>query len=75
MAKLNGTVTVNASEVEDEKCDTALLGKHNYTLPSFRYTNIFITIVIIDGMISCLLWLTGKYLFITNNGAFIVYND
>ncbi|XP_048730386.2 ABC transporter B family member 1-like [Ostrea edulis] len=61
MAKLNGTVTVNASEVEDEKCDTALLGKHNYTLPSFRYTNIFITIVIIDGMISCLLWLTGGH--------------
>jgi hypothetical protein len=61
MAKLNGTVTVNATEMDDEKCDAPLLEKHNYTLPSFRYTNIFIAVVIIDGILSCLLWLTGKY--------------
>lgn len=65
MAKINGTV--NALEVDEEnndEGDDTATGKHRYSLPAFRYTNIFITIVIIDGILSCIMWLTGKYFYL-----------
>ncbi|XP_061197341.1 uncharacterized protein LOC133205527 [Saccostrea echinata] len=59
MAKVNGTVN-NAPEMEENE-DKALLGNHRYTLPVLRYTNIFISLVIIDGIMSCIMWLTGGH--------------
>ncbi|XP_062594585.1 uncharacterized protein LOC134260056 [Saccostrea cucullata] len=60
MAKVNGTVN-SVSEMEENDEDKALLGKHRYTLPVLRYTNVFISLVIIDGILSCIMWLTGGH--------------
>ena len=64
MAKINGVVNHNVSDDEENfgEEEKKFDGKQKYTLPGFRYTNIFTTLVIVDGIMSCILWLTGKWI-------------
>lgn len=34
--------------------------RRRYTLPFLRYVNILLAVVFIDGIVSIVLWLTGK---------------
>lgn len=61
MAKINGTVNASEVEANNDEGDDTVTRKHRYSLPAFRYTNIFITLMIIDGVLSCILWLTGGH--------------
>ena len=35
--------------------------RHRYTLPTFRYVNIVLALIFIDGVVSVVLWLVGEY--------------
>ena len=56
----NGTVPL-VSDMDEE--DLSLEGRrHRYTLPNFRYVNIVLAVIFIDGVVSVVLWLTGMYM-------------
>ncbi|KAK3084195.1 hypothetical protein FSP39_009850 [Pinctada imbricata] len=57
MDKVNGAV--NRSEDQDDGEELIPKGPHRYTLPSLRYTNICIGVVLVDAIVSVVLWLTG----------------
>ena len=49
-----------ATNMDDE--DLCLEGqRHRYTLPSFRYVNIVLAVIFVDGLVSVVLWLVGEY--------------
>ncbi|KAL5016506.1 hypothetical protein ScPMuIL_006095 [Solemya velum] len=46
--------------IDDSSTETVVnQEKQRFTLPSFRYTNIVLGIIFIDGLVSVILWLTG----------------
>ncbi|XP_033747567.1 ABC transporter B family member 25-like [Pecten maximus] len=59
MAKLNGTVNSVSMENGDADVPMLELGTHSYTLPKFRYVNIFGFFLLVDAIVSVILWLTG----------------
>ncbi|XP_069135768.1 uncharacterized protein [Argopecten irradians] len=59
MAKLNGTVNSAGMENGDSDVPMLELGTHTYTLPKLRYVNIFGSFLIIDAVVSVVLWLCG----------------
>ena len=58
MDKANGVVN-SGGEEEREKDELIPTGPHRYSLPTLRYTNLFIALVMVDGIVSIALWLTG----------------
>ena len=55
----NGSVHLVSGTDEE---DLSLEGRrHRYTLPTFRYVNIVLALIFIDGTVSVVLWLTGMY--------------
>ncbi|KAK3587257.1 hypothetical protein CHS0354_034401 [Potamilus streckersoni] len=59
MAKMNGAVLLEDADPEEEGGPPTCKFKQSYSLPFFRYKNIVLAIVFIDGIVSMVLWLTG----------------
>ena len=73
MDKANGVVN-SGGEEEGEKDELIPTGPHHYSLPTLRYANLFIALVMVDRIVSIALWLTGMS-FGSNNckcGNFLV---
>jgi hypothetical protein len=50
----------------DRDDDVELLGRRRvYTLPTLRFLHVAIVILLIDGIVSVTLWLTGKCGYVT----------
>lgn len=60
--------------IDDSSTETVVnQEKQRFTLPSFRYTNIVLGIIFIDGLVSVILWLTGKSYISNIITVYIVY--
>lgn len=61
----NGTITtghhgIDTAELADDKTPLTPVAHQYYTLPMLRYTNFVRALIMVDGIVSVVLWLTGE---------------